>query len=144
MFDVHPQDRCFTWTNRRVGFHQLADRLDRYLCSQCWKSANYIVHSDILPYFESDHFPIQLSILPSNSPLTSFSRASFKFESVWYCHPYFDALLKQWWKDAPLEPGTKMFHFHKKMQYVKWLIKIWNKHALKIFLRRKCSRRKTS
>ena len=82
LFDVPSQVGSFIWTNRRVGFLQIVVRLDRFLCSQCWELVNYSIQSDILPYLEFDHFPIQLYILPSDSPLTSFSRPSFKFESV--------------------------------------------------------------
>ena len=58
---------------------------------------------------------------------------------MWFRHPHFLPLLRQWWVSCPNCEGTKMYRFYRKMQYVKGRIKHWNKHVFKnIFHQKNC------
>lgn len=121
----------FTWTNRRLDFLQIMERLDRFLFSQEWRAHNYSLQVHILPLTGSDHFPILVSIEKKVAILKHNLRPSFKFERMWFRHPHFHALVRQWWVSAPVVRSTKIFKFHKKMQFVKTQIKTWNKGVFK-------------
>jgi hypothetical protein len=50
---------------------------------------------------------------------------------MWFRHPHFLPLLKQWWTSAPFEKGSRMFQLYKKLQFLKKKIKFWNKNVFK-------------
>jgi ribonuclease HI/exonuclease III len=128
--DVIPDSGGYTWTNKKMGFHQIAERLDRFLISQLWRIQNYSISSAILSFAGSDHFPIELLInLPSLAHHNH--KPSFKFEEMWFRHPQFHHLLRVWWLNAPRVKGTKMYQFWSKLKHMKTQIKKWNKFVFK-------------
>ena len=50
---------------------------------------------------------------------------------MWFRHPHFLPLLKQWWIFAPYVEGNRMFQFYKKLQFLKSQIIQWNKYVFK-------------
>lgn len=48
----------FTWTNRRSGFLNIAERLDRFFVAGDWSSHQWTCNADVLPFTGSDHYPI--------------------------------------------------------------------------------------
>jgi transposase len=51
----------------------------------------------------------------------------FGFEKFWIEHPTFKEKIKQWWREEQPEKGTRMFNFYKKLKYIKYRLKEWNK-----------------
>lgn len=138
LFDVILSKGTFAWNNKRDGFCQITERLDRFLVSPSWKLQNYALSSNFLPYSASDHFLIVLN-LSKESDYKSFKKATIKFEHMWFRHPHILPPLHQWWVSSPNCEGTKMYHFYHKIQYVKGSIKHWNKHVFKnIFHQKNC------
>ena len=78
---------------------------------------------NILPWGGSDHWPVQLEVgfqtTPKNRP--------FIFEKFWIEHPTFKEKIKQWWREEQPEQGTRMFKLYKKLKYIKYRLKEWNK-----------------
>ena len=116
LLDVIPHNGSFTWTTRQDGFLQIAKRLDRFFISQSWKLLHISFNSKILAVSKSDHFPLLLNVQWKVSPQYRTFGSSFKFESMLFRHPCFEALLKQWWTSAPFCRGTKMFQFSQKLK----------------------------
>ena len=94
LMDIPPSQGMYTWSNRRDGFAQIAVRLDRFLLSQEWKLQHFQITSDILPYPESDHYPITLSLTKAANINHYQGKSSFKFECMWLRHPHFLQHLK--------------------------------------------------
>lgn len=115
LLDIVPQNGLFTWTKRRSRFLYITVRLDQFLISQNWKLLDFTIQSEILPLLGSDHFPIQLQVSFNKDKGMHKHKPSFKFESMWLRHPQILPLLKFWWLNSPLEGGTRMFKFHKKL-----------------------------
>lgn len=124
--DILPSNGQFAWTNRRN--FQIASRLDRFFSWYEWILHKYTFSSNILSLSGSNHFPISLCL---DKHEVSHHRSSFKFERIWFRHPHFHALLRQWWVNAPFCRGNKKFQFYMKMQFVKANIKFWNREVFK-------------
>lgn len=77
--DVKTSNGIYTWNNRRKGFTNIAERLDRYLVSEDWLQENLIAKSTIHPVAISDHFPITLTINEDSKP----AKRQFRFEKMW-------------------------------------------------------------
>ena len=54
--DILPMNGLYTWTNRRIGFLEIVERLDRFLFSQSWKLLIFSFKSKILPFSISRSF----------------------------------------------------------------------------------------
>ena len=119
LMDIPPTQGMYTWSNRRDGFAQIVVRLYRFLLSQEWKLQHFQISSDILPYPESDHYPITLSLTRAANINHYQGKSSFKFERMWLRHPHFLQHLKQWWVSAPFVPSSKMHQFAMKMKHIK-------------------------
>lgn len=57
LIDIIPKNGRFTWTNRRLNFSKIFERLDRFLVGEWWMNANFSLESNIIPQIGSDHFP---------------------------------------------------------------------------------------
>ena len=79
LMDIPPTQGMYTWSNRRDGIAQIVVRLDRFLLSQEWKLQHFQITSDILPYPESDHYPITLSLTRAANINHYQGKSSFKF-----------------------------------------------------------------
>lgn len=85
----------------------------------------------ILTFSNLDHFPVLLYANWVNIDQGIKRLSSFEFERMWFSHPQFQSLLRQWWLSSPFYRGTKMFQFAKKLRHVKFHIQIWNKKVFK-------------
>ena len=94
--DIPPTQGKHTWSNNRDGFAQIVVRLDRFLLSQEWKLQKFQLSSDILPYPESNHYPITLSLTQATNIKHYQGKSSLKFERMWLHHPHFLQHLKKW------------------------------------------------
>jgi hypothetical protein len=83
------------------------------------------MEASILNIHGSDHWPIQLWMEVSASP----GKKPFRFEQFWLNHPDFQAKIQDWWRQAEVTHGSKMFRFQQKLKNLKQLIKTWNKQT---------------
>ncbi|GLJ30750.1 hypothetical protein SUGI_0609570 [Cryptomeria japonica] len=60
--DYTPTNGWYTWTNRRMGFANIAERLDKFLTRSQWIMDAILTTATMLPYGVSDHHPVQLVI----------------------------------------------------------------------------------
>jgi hypothetical protein len=51
----------------------------------------------------------------------------FKFEQFWLDHPDFQAKIQDWWREAEVSHGSKMYRFQQKLKNLKQILKLWNK-----------------
>jgi exonuclease III len=123
MVDIKTNNGQFTWNNKRMNQYQVATRLDRFLVSESIIMQGITLECNILPWGGSDHWPVQLEAgfqtTPKNRP--------FRFEKFWIEHPTFKEKIKQWWREEQPEQGTRMFKLYKKLKYIKYKLKEWNK-----------------
>ena len=92
--DIFLDNGLYTWTNRRIGFLEIAERLDRFLFSQSWKLLSFSFKSEILPFSIPDHFPVQLLISKNNISQRLNRASSFRFEHMLFRYPNFIMILK--------------------------------------------------
>jgi hypothetical protein len=93
-----------------------------------------MVESNILPKVGSDHWPVQLWIDTIATPKIK----PFRFEKFWLTHPDFQELAQNWWTNAEIQKGTKMFCFQQKLKHFKQQVHKWNKEVFgNIFQERK-------
>jgi exonuclease III len=125
LIDLETSNGTHTWTNRRTGSHQVACKLDRFLLSEPLLLDGTAMESTILNYPGSDHWPIQLwadvSATPGNRP--------FRFEQFWLDHPDFKKNIQDWWRQAEIHHGSKMYRFQQKLKNLKQTLKHWNRHT---------------
>ncbi|GLJ48416.1 hypothetical protein SUGI_1021880 [Cryptomeria japonica] len=122
LLDVASKNGTFTWTNRRTGFTEIAERLDRFLVAGDWLAQNLILESSILPLIGSDHFPICLNVSLGYSE----GGHPFQFELMWLRVPDLHDLIAAWWNESVLGNNSMLFKLNKKLKYIKIKIKEWN------------------
>lgn len=123
----------FTWTNRRTGFLNIAEKLDRFFIAGDWTDSHWTSEVEILPITRSDHYPICLRIQDKSAP----ARCPFKFEAMWLRDGSIRNLIDQWWKHKPVNSGNKAFAFFKKLQFVKEKLKQSNRESFRNIFRDK-------
>ena len=62
------------------------------------------------------------SKLPNNS-----KNKPFRFEKFWIKHPTFKEHINQWWREELSDQGTRMFKLYKRLEYINYKLKEWNK-----------------
>ncbi|XP_057832961.2 uncharacterized protein LOC131043747 [Cryptomeria japonica] len=123
----------FTWTNRRKGFNNIAEKFDRFLWQGDFSyfpfAFAFAFACVVLPCSGSNHFPICLSLKGNQAT----SRSPFRFENMWMKDPNFLALIENWWKEEVFV-GSKLFCFISKLKLVKQKLLQWNaQHFKNIF-----------
>jgi hypothetical protein len=53
----------------------------------------------------------------------------FRFEKFWLTHPDFQELSQQWWENAEIHHGTRMYRFQQRLKNFKHQLRQWNKDA---------------
>jgi len=61
--------------------------------------------------------------------LATPGKKPFRFEQFWFDHPDFQANIQEWWKEAEISYGSKMYQFQQKLKNLKQKLKSWNKHT---------------
>ncbi|XP_057837189.2 uncharacterized protein LOC131047335 [Cryptomeria japonica] len=131
--DVIPKNGKFTWTNRRLNFSKIYEKLDRFFVGEWWIDGSFSIHTNIIPQVGSDHIPVTLSTNHESPKNKNY----FKFQSMWWRDPKFIELLKNWWLERNTYSGSPSFRFVKRIQYIKNKMKHWNKFSFKnIFIER--------
>jgi exonuclease III len=125
LIDLEANNGIHTWTNRRTGIHQIACKLDRFLISDSLMMEGTTMEATILNFSGSDHWPIQLWLDVPATP----GKKPFRFEQFWLDHPDFQANIQDWWREAEVPRGSKMYRFQQKLKNLKQTLKLWNKHT---------------
>ncbi|GLJ25223.1 hypothetical protein SUGI_0482560 [Cryptomeria japonica] len=127
LIDIIAKNGRFTWTNRRLNFASISERLDRFLVGEWWINGDYSLETEIVPQIKSDHLPLSLSIARENQNHKNY----FKFLSMWWRDETFLVNLKNWWQEGNIYSGYPSFKFIKRIQFLKNKIKDWNKNSFK-------------
>ena len=115
----------FTWSNRRVGRHQIASKLDCFLISDNAVHLGGDFSATILSHTGSDHWPIALQWQrPGN-----LTRRPFRFEEFWLSHPSLKDFVKTTWTSFIPPEGSKMYQFQQKLRFLKNHLKRWNRET---------------
>jgi hypothetical protein len=125
LIDLEAGNGLYTWTNRRTGVHQITCKLDRFLVSESLMLDGVAMESAILNLSGSDHWPIQLWVDVPATP----GKKPFRFEQFWLDHPNFQTNIQDWWRQAEVPYGSKMYRFQQKLKNLKKTLKLWNKHT---------------
>lgn len=111
LIDIITSNGFFTWNNRRLGFTNIAERLDRFLVLEDWLQVNAPSKAMVRSILISNHFSVELQV----EMVKKQARGHFKFQKMWLCHEGLMELMKMWWNEPSQWKGTKMFVFHKKL-----------------------------
>ncbi|GLJ27390.1 hypothetical protein SUGI_0537540 [Cryptomeria japonica] len=74
-----PSEGWFTWTNKRLGFTNIVEHMDRFLTGSRWMMEGMPIIAKTLAYCLSDHFPIMLEM----GSETRWGGGYFKFQNMW-------------------------------------------------------------
>ncbi|XP_057823941.2 uncharacterized protein LOC131036143 [Cryptomeria japonica] len=123
LFEVAAKGGNFTWTNRHLGFSNIAEKCDRFFLAGDWNLAPLIFEAKILAILGSDHFPVSLVVQKDGVIL----KCPFKVEKMWLREQGFSDQVVWWWKETPVVKGFLAYQFFKKLSDVKQKLKRWNK-----------------
>eukprot|EP00253_Pinus_taeda_P030632 PITA_30632 len=121
LVDIIPENRKYTWSNRRLGSNNIMERLDWFLVNISFLSSYSVVNVSILPFVVSDHYPIILAI---DSHYT-LGPLPFKYNHIWSDYPEAKCLIQQTW--CHHIEGSPGFIWESKLKNVKKTLKIWAK-----------------
>ncbi|XP_057869210.1 uncharacterized protein LOC131076177 [Cryptomeria japonica] len=122
LLEIQMAENAFTWNNKRIGFCNIAEKLDRFFIHGGLSELNYTMEAKILPLSGFEHFPLQLNILTDHSP----RNCPFKFESMWFRDDNIINLIEHLWNDSVLS-GSKMFIVANKLKLIKRKLLEWNR-----------------
>ncbi|XP_059068653.1 uncharacterized protein LOC131027512 [Cryptomeria japonica] len=123
LFEMVAKGGSFTWTNRRQGFSNIAEKLDRFFLAGDWNLAPLVFEAKVLAISGSDHFSVSLVVQKDGVLL----RCPFKVEKMLLREAGFRDQVVGWWKEAPVVEGFLAFQFFKKLSFVKQKLKSWNR-----------------
>ncbi|GLJ40489.1 hypothetical protein SUGI_0834840 [Cryptomeria japonica] len=127
LIDIVPKNGVFTWMNRRSGFTNIVEWLDRFLVTGDWLGQNLVLESSILPLIGSDHYSIYLEVAKGQAE----GGTPFRFEKIWFRVPELYDLISVWWNEPVLGNNSRLFILNKKLKYIKVVIKEWNRGHFK-------------
>ena len=78
LVDIVMNNGTYTWNNKRGGESQVASKLDRFIISEDLMIKNKDIAVRILPFGDSDHWPVQLEIQGIGNPRNK----PFIFENI--------------------------------------------------------------
>jgi exonuclease III len=87
LIDLEAINGNYTWTNRRIGSHKIACKLDHFLISDSLMLEGTTLEASIKNIPGSDHWPIQLWL----DVLATPRKKTFRFEQFLLNHPDFQA-----------------------------------------------------
>eukprot|EP00253_Pinus_taeda_P011111 PITA_11111 len=125
LIDLQFCNGTHTWSNRRIGKHQIASKLDRFLISDNAVHLGGDIAAAVFPYSGSDHWPISLQW----QRLGNATKRPFRFEDFWLTHLTFKDFIRSTWNTFQSLEGSKMFQFQQKLKHLKSQIKRWNQET---------------
>ena len=135
LVDIEMHNGIFTWNNKRGGESQVASKLDRFIILEDLMLNYKEIMARVLPYGDSDHWPIQMELQGVGKP----RNRNFRFKNIWLSHPDFSNNIAIWWAEELNIQGTSMFLLQKRLKHIKNRLKEWNKKEFgNIFEGKKC------
>eukprot|EP00253_Pinus_taeda_P008823 PITA_08823 len=121
LIDIPPNNGKFTWRNKRVGIHNIKERLDRILIHERIVSGFSSVKSKIVHTSASDHKPVVL-ILDNGRNLGPLP---FKHSKSWDSKEDVRKLIKDHWMMEVI--GSPHYLWETKLKSLRAAIKHWAK-----------------
>lgn len=121
LIDLQFSGNLYTWSNKREGFENIKERLDRVFANEIWRLIfpRAAVHN--LPASTSYHSPIVLFIEGEQG----YAKKPFKFEEAWTRdETSFFVVEKAWRSDVS---GTPLFKLCRRVKETKKEFRRWNK-----------------
>lgn len=113
----------YTWSNKRVGWANIRERLDRGICNADWQRLFPKAAVRHLTALTSDHNPI---ILDTHVDICSGNRP-FRFEAMWTKEESsLEVVYKAW---SSLVEGSHSFQLAHKIHKIQKYFKVWNKNV---------------
>ncbi|XP_059070595.1 uncharacterized protein LOC131860228 [Cryptomeria japonica] len=126
LLEIKTNKNAHTWNNRRSGFSNISELLDRFFFKGDLSSFQVEMKASVLPWSGSDHFPVLLELMGE----LNISRRPFKFENMWLMHEDFLPNIQKWWTKCNIQ-GSKMFQITLKLKEIKHKLLVWNKERFK-------------
>jgi hypothetical protein len=120
----------FTWSNRRAGWANIRERLDRGLCNADWQQLFPKAGVKHLTAPNSDHNPI---LLDTHQEVSKGSRP-FRFEAMWTKEDSSSEVVERAWS-LQVE-GSHNYSLVKKCQKVRDEFTVWNRTCFGIIKNR--------
>jgi len=111
--DIHPNNRKFTWSNKRTSIHNIKERLDRILIQEDIAANFSSIKRKIVHASTSDHKPVVLILdkWENQGPIP------FKYNKIWDSKDRFRNLIKQSWEEEVL--GSPQYVWETKLKNVR-------------------------
>ena len=121
LIDLQFSGNPYTWSNKREGFANIKERLDKAFANEIWRLIFPRAVGHNLPTSTSDHSPIVLFTEGEQR----YAKKPFKFEEAWTRdETSFFVVEKAWRYDVN---GTPLFKVCRKIKETKKEFKRWNK-----------------
>ena len=124
LLDFPPSNGKYTWSNQRIGNHNIKERLDSFLLQQGITANFSLIKSKIIQASASDHKPTVISM----EKWRNLGPLPFKYNKIWDQSEEFRSLVQSKWA---LEVwGSPHFVWESKLKSLRTAIKEWAKvHA---------------
>lgn len=96
LLEIKTDKDSHTWNNRRSGFSNISEILDRFFFKGDLTSFQTEMKASVLPWSGSDHFPVMLELM---GELKTCGRP-FKFKLMWFKHEDFFPNIQKWWSES--------------------------------------------
>eukprot|EP00253_Pinus_taeda_P010799 PITA_10799 len=101
LIDIPPHNGKFTWSNKRIGIHNIKERLDRILVHEIIVAGFPSIKSKIIQASASDHKPVVLTLDKGRN----LGPLPFKYNKSWDSKEDFRKLVQdQWAKEVVGSP----------------------------------------
>lgn len=121
--EIKIETNSFTWNNRRKGFCNITEKLDRFFIRGNLANISNTFEAKILPLSGSEHFLVQLFISES----IPSSKSPFQFELMWLRDENILKLIEKWWTELRVI-SSKPFKLITKLKSVKQNLIAWNRN----------------
>ncbi|XP_057871955.1 uncharacterized protein LOC131078305 [Cryptomeria japonica] len=126
LLEIRTEMGFHTWNNRRKGFSNIAETLDRLFLKGDLTDLKTELKTTVFLWSGYDHYSMLLELMGEAKK----TGCPFKFEMMWFTHEDFLRNIQKWWKDSVFE-GSKMYCLVSKLKEIKHKLLEWNKKKFK-------------